>query len=108
MNDSVNGSDADDFGDDDSYDGDYESRLTDECSVGVAKAPLVLLQLICNLLHLCGTLPRAWMLALGEKFPDTSLGELRSRCPSLLPSWLGDVRYFTYQVRTYRQNRMLA
>jgi hypothetical protein len=37
---------------------------------------------------LCGRGPQAWMRAIAGTFPDTSLAKLRTRYPSILPSWL--------------------
>jgi hypothetical protein len=77
---------------------DEDGVLSGHLLVGVARIPLTLLQSLSNSLQvchaghptesLCGCLPRAWMRALAHKFPDTSLSELRSTCPSLLPSCL--------------------
>lgn len=103
--------DADDFANNyfaydvyDDYDDTYEAE--DEFMVGVARVPLVLLQSIAATLQNCFGLPRAWMLAIAERFPDTSLGNLRSRDPSLLPFWLLR-RFETYKVRAYRRTHVL-
>lgn len=68
--------------------------------VGIARVPLTLLQDTAALLRGHQSLPRAWMLVIAEKFPDTSLRTLRSADPSLLPPWL--LRGFPIcQVRSY-------
>jgi hypothetical protein len=66
--------------------------------IGIARIPLILLAGTAAGLKGCQAprrtgnsgrkLPRAWMCALAQKFPDTSLGKLRSRYPCLLPNWL--------------------
>ncbi len=67
---------------------DYEIRTQDLNKVGVARVPQILLQSTATLLQKRETLPRAWISAIGKKFPKTSLGKLRLKHPSLLPPWL--------------------
>lgn len=74
---------------------------------GVARVPVILLHSTAALLRRNESLPRAWMLAIAEQFPDTSLEELRSKSPSLLPPWL--LRNFTaIQVRTAQKHLFLG
>jgi hypothetical protein len=66
--------------------------------VCVARVPLILLDSIAAVLQrrpgqntpdsMCGSLPRAWMIALAQKFPDTPLSKIRLANPTLLPRWL--------------------
>jgi hypothetical protein len=71
--------------------------------LGVARVPLVLLQGTAAMLQGSTStqqLPRAWMSSIAQNFPDTPLGELRSKDPSLLPAWLLQ-DFARVQVKTY-------
>lgn len=83
--------------------GEYETPHT--FTVGIARVPFVLLQCAADMLR-NQTLPKAWMLALADKFPDISLRDLRSLCPSLLPPWLLQ-RFTIYDVWIYRRTHVL-
>ena len=88
--------DADDYDVFDPMDGSSEDEdwtredEDDSCRVGAARVPPALLQLVAAQLSgdVGGNLASAWMLAVAEQFPDTSLRELRSQDPSLLPPWI--------------------
>jgi hypothetical protein len=94
------------------YWSDDEDRTSaiDPVWVGIARIPLILLQETaaalkgCQASHRTGNmrqnLPRAWMRALAEKFPETSLSKVRSTYPCLLPHWLAQ-EFENCQVWTY-------
>jgi hypothetical protein len=99
----------DDYPDvDDPYDGINDDTWdTQVVRVGIARVPIVLLKeprifldhCKAEFWHgtMCGGLPRAWMHAVADTFPDMSLSKLRSRSSSLLPAWLLEADS-TYQV----------
>lgn len=89
-------------------------RNTDH-RVGISRIPRILLQSTAAALRgarfepegrlesKSHSLPHAWMRAIAHNFPDTSLGELRAKSPSLLPPWL-ILGFESYEVLTYRRN----
>jgi hypothetical protein len=79
-----------------------EESEPDFWRVGIARVPCVLLRSVEAVLgghHIqrgrdCESLPLAWMVAIGLRFPDTPLAALRAGVPSLLPQWL--LQHFDY------------
>jgi hypothetical protein len=92
--------------------GDDELLGNDFFRVGIARVPLTIMADIAAVLEgsqvsrqqgtMAGKLPRAWMCALAQKFPDTSVDEVRSRYPCLVPQWLLQ-EFESFQVWTYTE-----
>ncbi len=88
-----------------------EYVMEDQIRVGVARVPISILQTAATILHghepgstqdtMHKLLPRVWMLAIAQNFPETPLAKLRSTDPSLLPHWLLE-RFDDYQVRSIK------
>jgi hypothetical protein len=81
--------------------------------LGVARVPLVLLPSTAAVLqrNTLGLkrqyLPRAWMRAIAETFPRTTLARLRASNPCLLPAWLLQQGFETFQVQIYRRTSVV-
>jgi hypothetical protein len=83
----------------------------DPIRVGGARVPVSILQAIAAAVYqnkagytqetMRELLPRVWMRAIGQIFPETPLAKLRSKDPSLLPHWLLE-RFDDYQVHYTR------
>lgn len=85
---------------------DEYGTLSEEFCAAIVRIPLIILQSVAAALQELPDPPLAWMIAIGEKFPNTDLRKLRSKYPALLPAWLLQGFEF-YQVWTYRSTHLL-